>query len=120
MIDWNKYNDTFQWYGEDVEIELIGVYQEEFENRMLKIAQNVAERDFEQLKFNTHSLKGTISNYHDPEPVALALELELRAKESNPEGIDELLEQLKVSAGSLLEALIAHRNRLLAKKEGAR
>ena len=113
MIDWQKYNDTFQWYGKDVEIELIDVFHKEFEDRMSRIASNVSERDFEQLKFNTHSLKGTISNYHAAEPVDLAKELEVKAKESSDEGIDALYEKLNASARVLLNELLEHRKVLL-------
>lgn len=116
MIDWQKYNETFQWYGKDVEIELIGILNDEYVDRMAKIEQNVADRDFEQLKFNTHSLKGSIANYHASEAVELARELEFMAKESNAEGIDDLLERLKVSTKSLLDELLVHRQELLDEK----
>ena len=113
MIDWQKYNDMFQWYGKEVEIELIEVYQREFEDRMSRIAKNVKELDFEQLKFNVHSLKGTISNYYASEPVDLAKELEVKAKEGTSEGLYELFERLEQSSRILLEELLAHRVELL-------
>lgn len=116
MIDWQKYNDTFQWYGKDVEIELIGILQDEYSDRMAKIAQNVADRDFEQLKFNTHSLKGTIANYQAPEPVELAKELEVMAKEGISEGIDELFVRLQESTNKLMTELLEHRQALLDEK----
>lgn len=116
MIDWQKYNETFQWYGKDVEIELIEMLENEFEDRMARISKNVAERDFEQLKFNTHSLKGSIANYHAEEPIVLARELEAKAKESNAEGIDDLCQQLLTSTKTLLDELLAHRQELLEEK----
>lgn len=117
MIDWQKYNETFQWYGKDVEIELIEMLQNEFEDRMAKITKNVAERDFEQLKFNTHSLKGSIANYHAEEPIILARELEAKAKEGISDGIDELCRNLLVSTKTLLDELLAHRQELLDEKD---
>jgi len=116
MIDWQKYNDTFQWYGKDVEIELIGILKEEYDDRMGKITQNVASRDFEQLKFNIHSLKGSISNYHAPEPIELARELEQKAKDNNPDGMDELFIRLQASTKCLLDELLEHRQDLLDEK----
>lgn len=116
MVDWQKYNDTFQWYGKDVEIELIGILNEEYIDRMAKLEQNIANRDFEQLKFNVHSLKGSISNYHAPEPVELARELELKAKENNAEGLDELWTRLQLSTKSLLDELLDHRQQLIDEK----
>lgn len=116
MVDWQKYNDTFQWYGKDVEIELISVLNEEYKDRMAKMAQNVASRDFEQLKFNTHSLKGSIANYHAPEPVELAREIELKAKASDGDGLDELFLRLQVSTQCLLDELLEHRQELLDEK----
>jgi HPt (histidine-containing phosphotransfer) domain-containing protein len=116
MIDWQKYNDTFQWYGEDVEIELIEVFQGEFESRMAKIATNVAQRDYEQLRFNVHSLKGTVANYHDPVPVELAKELEQLAKQEVDTGLDDLLARLTTTSMQLLEELLQHRTKLLAAK----
>ena len=116
MIDWQKYNETFQWYGKDVEIELIEMLQNEFEDRMAKISKNVAERDFEQLKFNTHSLKGSIANYHAEEPIVLARELEAKAKEGNAEGIDELCQKVLASSKMLLDELLMHRQELLDEK----
>jgi len=116
MIDWQKYDETFQWYGKDVEIELIGILKEEYDDRMAKIVRNVADRDFEQLKFNTHSLKGSIANYHASEPVELARALEMMAKEGKSEGIDDLLDGLIVSTKALLDELLEHRQALLDEK----
>jgi len=116
MIDWQRYNDTFQWYGKDVEIELIGILKEEYDDRMGKIARNVADRDFEQLKFNAHSLKGSIANYHAFEPVELVRELESKAKENDADGIDDLLIRLQVSTKCLLDELLEHRQLLLDEK----
>lgn len=113
MIDWQKYNETFQWYGKEVEVDLIGILKDEYNDRMAKIEQNVADRDFEQLKFNAHSLKGSIANYHAPEPLELARELEMKAKENNSEGLDEVLIKLKATTQELLDELLQHRKELM-------
>lgn len=116
MVNWQKYNETFQWYGKDVEIELIEMLKNEFDERMEKIAQNVACLDFDQLKFNAHSLKGSIANYHAEEPVMLARELETKAKERNADGMNELYQKLMISTKVLLEELLIHRQELLDEK----
>lgn len=113
MIDWQKYNDTFQWYGKDVEIELIDVFNSEFTGRMTKIEQNVQDLDFEQLKFNTHSLKGTIGNYYDAESTELAKALELMAKNGQDEGLTDVFLKLKEASGKLLKELLDHKSELL-------
>lgn len=117
MIDWQKYNDTFQWYGKDVEIELIDVFNSEYSERIAKIEQNVQELDFEQLKFNTHSLKGTIGNYYDSDSTELAKTLEIMAKNGQSEGLSEVFFKLKEASGKLLIELLDHKSKLLESGE---
>ena len=113
MIDWEKYNDTFQWYGQEAEVELIGIFREEYENRIQKIAQNVKECDWEQLRFNAHSMKGVVANYYDPEAFESVRALEMKAKEQDASGLDEAFDRLTLATRALLEELLAHRQKLL-------
>src|SRR5574344_2005301 len=102
MIDWEKYNDNFQYYGKAVELQLILLFESEYAERMERIRESVKERNLDQVKFQAHSLKGTIANYMDPEPVECCRALELMAKSGETEGLDDLYERLVLSAEALL------------------
>jgi HPt (histidine-containing phosphotransfer) domain-containing protein len=114
MIDWEKFNYTYQYYGNEVVCEIIDIFEEEYEERMATLEQNISGKDFANIKFNAHSLKGVIANYMDPEPVEHARKLEELGENKIEEGLSESFEKLKLTSFTLLNELLKYRKTIKA------
>lgn len=105
MIDRKKLDENFQYFDKEVVIEIIDIFFSEFDERFEKLAKNVRERDFVQLKFNAHSLKGVVANFMDPVTIDLSRMLDEAAKNQTEAGLDQLyanlFESSKMLAGEL-------------------
>ena len=71
MIDRQKLNQNFQYFDNETIIEIIDIFFSEYPERVEKIQKNIAEKDFTQLKFNAHSIKGVVANFQDPATIEL-------------------------------------------------
>jgi len=107
MIDRYKLNQNFQYFDKETIIEIIDLFFSEHPDRMEKMQKNIDELDFIQLKFNAHSLKGVVANFQDPVTIDLARKLDENAKNREPEGLQELFEELKSACNKLMDELSA-------------
>lgn len=105
MIDREKFKDNFVYLDKEVVIELIDIFLGEYEERLTKIQNNVSTLDFTGLKFNTHSLKGVIANFMDPETIELSQKLDEHAKLETSDGLQELFDNLKTATENLVTEL---------------
>lgn len=94
-IDWERFDENFQYYDKDTIREVIENFFEEREERLINIEKNIAEDDFTKLAFNAHSLKSVIGNFMAPKPYELCRRLEEMAKQQTKEGIPDLFQELK-------------------------
>jgi len=95
VIDWEQFNENFQYYDKSIIIEVIDLFLEEYEPRIADLAKNINEKDFASLAFNAHSLKSMISNYMAPSAMEITRKLEELGKNQNSEGLDEVFAKLK-------------------------
>ena len=105
VIDREKFIENFQYFDKEIVNDIINIFIDEYPERMSTLQKNVEEKDFEQLRFNAHSLKGVIANFVAPEPQELARTLEMKGKDNDPEGIEDIFAQLKQQGDMLLEEL---------------
>lgn len=112
MIDRVKFNENFQYFEKEVIIEIIDIFASEYQERFTNLDKNMKERDFEKLKFNTHSLKGVVANFMDPVTIELTRKLDEAAKLKTEAGLDEIYSNLKNSCNSLLGELNSIRTEL--------
>jgi HPt (histidine-containing phosphotransfer) domain-containing protein len=112
MIDWEKFNETFTYFKNDVIIEVIDIYASELDERLAAIDSNIAEADFVKLKFNAHSFKGFVASFMDSEPYELCRKLEQMALNNEIDGLHEIFSKLKATSNSLLNELLAYRKTL--------
>jgi len=105
MIDRQKFNDNFQYFDKEIIVEIIDIFFSEYDERFEKLQKNVNERDFTQLKFNAHSLKGVIANFMDPVSIELSRKLDEMAKNKEEAGLDKLYEEIQKSAVNLKDEL---------------
>ncbi len=102
VIDWDQFNENFQYYDKEIITEVINLFFEEYEERINTLEKNINEKDFNSLAFNAHSLKSVISNYMAPHALELTRKLEELGKDNSDQGIDALFAELKSTVAELL------------------
>jgi len=94
-IDWEQFNENFQYYDKETVSEVIGNFFEELDERMNTLEKNIADSDMTSLAFNAHSLKSVIGNFMAPEPYELSRKIEELAKQGSAGEIPGLFAKLK-------------------------
>ena len=105
MIDRKKFDENFSYLDNDVIVEIIDIFLEEYGKRFSDIKKNIDDQDFNGLRFNAHSLKGVIANFMDPVTIELSKTLDEKAKVSDTAGLQELYLELKEGSQSLADEL---------------
>jgi len=105
IIDWALFNENFQYYDSGVINEVIGIFIDEYDQRIAALEKNIDEKDFINLAFNAHSLKSVISNYMAPRALDLTSRLEEMARSKMDEGLYENFTELKIVTQELLSEL---------------
>ena len=112
VIDWDRFKETFQYYDKEIVVQIIDIFESEFDERFVKMSQNLKDKDLEQLRFNAHSFKGVVSNFMAPEPYALSRQLEEQSKLGDIAGLEEIYAQLLVVSQKLREELLQYKQSL--------
>lgn len=92
MVNKQNFYETYQFFDKSVIIEIIDIFISEYAERFEKLRKNIDERDFQNMRFNAHSLKGVIANFSAPVPLELIRAYEKSAAlifENKGEGFDE-------------------------------
>ena len=66
MIDKQQFNDLFQYFENEMIIELIDLACEQIPENIQAIAQNINNHNFAQLRLNACKLRGVCSSLFDP------------------------------------------------------
>jgi len=102
IIDWDQFNENFQYYDKEIITEVIDIFVDEYEVRISNMQKNIEERDYTNLAFNAHSFKSVIGNYMAPKAYELTRKLEELAKTNSGEGIPEIFTEMKSTTKELL------------------
>ena len=105
QINWEQFNENFQYYDKETICEVIAMFIDEYDERIAKIEKNILEEDDKSLAFNAHSLKSVIANYMAPETLDHTRKLEEAAKQNSKDQIPELFSTLKQSSSELVKEL---------------
>lgn len=105
VIDKEVLLDTFQYFDKHIVVEIINIFIKEHSERLKKIRQAAKTKDFQTLKFESHSLKGVIANFVAEIPKNIAYELEEKGKACDATNLEPLIEQLEISLIDLVEDL---------------
>ena len=105
IIDWDQFNDNFQYYDKEIIIEVIDIFINEYDERISNLQKNIDDKDFTKLAFNAHSFKSVIANYMAPKPLELTRKLEEAANKSTEDGIPQIFKDLKSTTNELLMEL---------------
>lgn len=63
VIDWEQFNDNFQYYDKEIIKEVIDIFVSEYDSRISNLQKDIEEKDYTNLAFHAHSFKGVIGNY---------------------------------------------------------
>jgi HPt (histidine-containing phosphotransfer) domain-containing protein len=110
LIDWERFKETYQYYDKEVVVQIIDIFDSEFEDRFAKMKASYSTRQLDDLRFQAHSLKGVVANFMAPEVYDLARQLEEQAKLGNVDGLDSLYVRLFEKASQLRNELLEYRN----------
>ena len=105
MIDKKQFLENFQYFDNEIVNEIINIFIDEYPERMETLRKNIDEKDFEQLKFNAHSLKGVVANFVAPEVQELARQLELKGAHKDTTDVEQLYTELKEKTALVVEEL---------------
>jgi len=105
MIDKEKFLENFQYFDNEVILDIINIFINEYPERMETLRKNIDDKDYDQLKFNAHSLKGVVANFVAPEVQELARQLEMKGAEQDLTDVEQLFAELKEKTGILLQEL---------------
>lgn len=109
MINWPAFNEFYSYYDKELVLEIIGIFFQEYPGRLAILKESVGSNDLPKIAFQAHSLKGVVANFMDEKARSLALEMELKAKAGDGEGMNTLLEQLDEAIQDLLKELDTYR-----------
>jgi len=101
-IDWDQFNENFQYYDKEIIKEVIDIFIDEYDTRISNLKKNIEDKDYTNLAFNAHSLKSVIANYMAPKAYELTRRLEDLAKNKSDEGIDKNFTDLLNETNELL------------------
>lgn len=74
--------------------ELVDIFKEEFPRQLELLRGHIGRRDFKQVEFTGHALKGMISGLSAKRAAATAAEIERMAREGDTSGLAETVEEL--------------------------
>ncbi len=105
MIDKKQFTENFQYFDNEVVTEIINIFIDEYPERMETLRKNIDDKDFEQLKFNAHSLKGVVANFVAPEVQELARQLEMKGANKDLTDVETLFNELKEKSAVVVDEL---------------
>ena len=105
VINKEQFTETFQYFDNEIVVEIVDIFLNEYSERIESLAESIKSVDYDDLKFNAHSMKGVVANFVAPSVEQQAKELEMMGSEKNMEGANELFEAFKISSASLVEEL---------------
>lgn len=77
MIDREKLKENFEYFDNEMILEIIDIFISEYPDRISKLKSDIAGKDLIALKFDAHSIKGVVANFQrDGIVVSLAAKLE--------------------------------------------
>jgi HPt (histidine-containing phosphotransfer) domain-containing protein len=108
IIDWDQFNENFQYYDQEIIREVIGDFFAEADDRLVNLKKNIEDKDFVNLAFNAHSLKSVVGVFMAPRPHELAAQLEMMGKQQTAEGLNDVFSELEIVIAALISELHAY------------
>ncbi len=109
-IDKTQFNDNFQYFDKEIVLGIIDIFINEYPDRVTAISDSIDKKDYDAIKFNSHSIKGVIANFIAPEVEQRARELEIMGTTQNIDGIEVLFSEFKLLSAEMVEELKVLKN----------
>lgn len=103
-IDLETFRENFKYYDDNVIVEIIDIFFNEYASDLQILERSISELDFDTLRHKAHGLKGVVS-YMSDELNGICQQLELQGKENNARGLDQLFNKLTIKIHELVEDL---------------
>lgn len=113
MINRENFNETFKYISNDVVVQIIDLFIEVHDEDLKSIERCILDKDFINLNFHAHHLKGSMANFMDPEATELIIKLEEMGLNSSEEGLTETFAELQTAVKALVQELHAKRIEML-------
>lgn len=104
MINREKFQENFQYYDNNIIVEVMDIFFDEYASTLEKLEQSIKILDFETINSKAHGLKGVVS-YMSPELSELCYELEKLGQEKKSDRLHPIFSQLKDGVLELVEEL---------------
>jgi len=114
MINWEKFNENFKHYGDEVMVQIIDMFIDDHRDDLKSIDLAIQSRDYPNLKFFAHHLKGSVATFMDPTTIELTRKLEEMGDTKKDQGAHDTFMELKSALNSLLQELLIRRNSVKA------
>lgn len=105
FINKTQFVENFQYFDKEIVVEIIDIFINEYPDRIASISDSIDAVDFDNIKFNSHSIKGVIANFVAPQVEEKARNLEMMGGNKNSDGLKELFEEFKTESAAMVEEL---------------
>lgn len=105
LIDNKQFTDNFQYFDKEIVLEIIDIFINEYPDRIKSISETIEQQDFDNLRFNAHSIKGVIANFIAVDVQEIARDIEMKGANKDITGVAELFETFKTKSAAMLEEL---------------
>lgn len=103
---------TYKVYGDDMIIELIDTFLQDYPDKLSLLSEAVKNKDFETISSYSHSLKGSLGVFSADNTRDTAYNLELAGKNNDESNLDNLLMQFEQQLDDLSKELNSIKNEL--------
>ncbi|MFA8450040.1 MAG: Hpt domain-containing protein [Bacteroidales bacterium] len=112
ILNRKQFNENFKYFDKPTLIEIISIFQEEYNEKIKLIKEYSKKEDYKNLKFVLHSLKGVISNFDTDTILETARKLEFLAERNEKEAIATLLPDFEDKVELLYKDLVKIKDEL--------
>ncbi len=105
FIDSEQFKENFQYFDKEIVLEIIDIFINEYPDRIKTIGESIENKDFDKIRFNSHSMKGVVANFTAPDIQNQAKDLEIKGTNKDLDGINEMFEKFKTDSSAMLEEL---------------
>lgn len=113
MINRKNFNETFKYISNDVVVQIIDLFIEVHDEDLKSIEQCILDKDFINLNFHAHHLKGSMANFMDPDATELIIKLEEMGLNRSEEELTETFAELQTAVKVLVRELHVKRIEML-------
>ncbi len=102
LIDTQEFGIKIRQLGKDTFTDILKLYYRELPEKISRIGSALESDDIERVKFESHSLKGVVSNFGTGRFIELCMELEKRSAASDIKELKDIFKKLKEASSQYM------------------